>query len=156
MALRDHYTADKGALMRNLLLTINILLVSGSAIATNNPLIRACRLENGQFWVLHSGDKDLALCFFDEAAVGAEALFKFKTSESTQAIDAYRNRKSSFTKGGVCGAFDAEVITAKDSEDHQYNVCVFADQSMIEETSLWFGPGAGGNEGLDKALKKTY
>ncbi|UOF01969.1 hypothetical protein [Bdellovibrio reynosensis] len=142
--------------MRNLLLTFIILLGPFVVVAANNPLIRACRIENGQFWLLHAGDKDLALCFFDEAAVGADALFKFKTSEPTQAIDAYKNRKSSFTKGGVCGAYDAEVFTAKDSEGHQYNVCVFEDQSMIEETSLWFGPGAAGNEGLDKALKKTY
>ncbi|XGC79379.1 hypothetical protein ACES2L_08560 [Bdellovibrio bacteriovorus] len=142
--------------MRNLLLTITILLASGSVLAANNPLIRACRLESGQFWILHTTDKDLAMCFFDEAAIGAEALFKFKTSEPTQALEAYKSRKSSFTKGGVCGAFNAEVITAKDSEDHHYNVCVFEDQSMIEETSLWFGPGAGGNEGLDKALKKPY
>lgn len=141
-----------------LVLTFVMALFSGvpAAQATNNPLIRTCQIHGGTFWVLRDGDQDLALCFFGEAGIGAEALLKFKISESSEAMEAYKKHSSSFSKGGVCGAFGADVLIGKDTEGHSYNVCRFEDQSLIEETTLWFGPGAPKNEGLDKTLKRTY
>lgn len=82
-------------------------------------------------------------------------MFKAKTG-TTEALQAYKGRNASSARGGVCGSFDAEVVQGKDSEGQTFNLCQFSDHSLIEETTLWMGPGSDDNQGLDKALSKTY
>ena len=144
---------------------VRILLLAGMIIfagvssfaANNNPWMRACRIEAGQFWVLKAGSEEYSMCFFGESAVGAEALFQFKSKSATpEAVVAYKNRNASSARGGICGSFDAEVLQGKDTDGQTFNVCKFSDGSLIEETTLWLGPGAGTTLGLDKALSSTY
>jgi hypothetical protein len=146
-------------MMRVLLLSI-MMMGSGTSAwaANNNPWMRACRIDQGQFWVLNVGNhNDLALCFFGNSGVGAEALFLFKTNAGVPlAIQAYKNRNSSPTGGGVCGSFGADLVQGKDSEGQTFNICRFSDQSLIEETTLWMGPGSVDSADLDKALSSTY
>ncbi|WP_415061208.1 hypothetical protein [Bdellovibrio sp.] len=145
-------------MMRVLLLSIAmIFLGASSGIAASNPWMRTCRIDLGQFWVLKAGSEELAMCFFGDAGVGAEAFFLFKTNSGvTEAIEAYKSRNSSSARGGVCGAFGAELVEGKDTNGQTFNVCRFTDQSLIEETTLWLGPGSAGHGGLDRALSSTY
>ncbi|MEN0059385.1 MAG: hypothetical protein AAGB31_11170 [Bdellovibrio sp.] len=147
-------------MMRSLLFFFIIGLIlpfSPQASAVSNPWLRTCRVDAGQFWVLKSSVGELSLCFFGDYAVGAEAFFLFKTRAGVaDAIQAYKNRNSSSSRGGVCGSFGAEVVEGKDTAGQTFNVCRFSDQSLIEETTLWLGAGAAGSERLDEALSKTY
>lgn len=143
--------------MKVFLWTFVCILATSTSWGNNNPLIRVCRLEEGHFWVLQAGNNDIPLCFFGKAALGAEALLLFKTTEgSTEALKAYNDRNSSAPRGGVCGSFDADVVEGLDSDGQTFNVCRFSDSSYIEETTLWLGPGHSSNAALDKALSKTY
>lgn len=142
--------------MKLLFLSLTMLFsVSSSAI--NNPWLRACSIEAGQFWVLTDGSNDeLAMCFFDGAAIGAEALFKFKTKSGvSQSIQAYKQRKPA-TNGGGCESFNADAVDAVDSNQQMFSVCRFPDGSLIEENTLELGPNSGDTEALDRALSRTY
>ncbi|WII71080.1 hypothetical protein QJS83_11465 [Bdellovibrio sp. 22V] len=145
-------------MMKVFLLSIS-MIISGSplALANKNPWMRACRIDQGQFWVLKAASEELAMCFFEDAGVGAETFFLFKTKAGMQdSLKAYKDRNMSSPRGGVCGSFGAELIQGKDTEGQTFNICRFEDQSLIEETTLWLGPGAGGSESLDRALSSTY
>lgn len=146
-------------MMRVLLLSLVLVLVGTFSWANfKNPWMRACGLEQGQFWIVKSGSEELTMCFFDDAAIGAETLFLFKShAAETEAVEAYKNRLSTTpVKGGVCGAFGAELFEGKDNQGRSTNICRFDDQSLIEETTLWLGAGASNNEALDRALSKKY
>lgn len=144
--------------MRILLLAGMIIFAGVSSFAANNnPWMRACRIEAGQFWVLKAGTVQYSMCFFDDSAIGAETLFLFKSNAGvSEAVLAYKNRNASAARGGICGSFDAEAIQGKDTEGQTFNICKFSDGSLMEETTLWLGPGAGTTQGLDKALSSTY
>ncbi len=139
------------------MLFIAVALLSSSAFAIKNPLIRACSIEAGQFWVVKEKNQDYALCFFGDVAIGAEALFFFKSkSRMPESVLAYKNRTSSSARGGICGSYDAESLQGKDTKGEVFNLCVFSDGSLIEETTLWLGPGSPSTQALDKALSSTY
>lgn len=143
--------------MRILLLAGMMIFTTANALAApnRNPWMRTCRIEAGQFWVLKAGSQEYTMCFFGEAAIGAEALFLFKTNAGiVDAVSAYKSRNASSARGGVCGSYDAEVVQGRDSEGHTFNLCRFADKSLIEETTLWMGPGS--SPALDRALSSPY
>lgn len=134
-----------------------LTILSAPVFANSNPWMRACRIEAGQFWVLKAGNQDYVMCFFGDFAIGAEALFKFKTKAGMpEAVIAYKNRNASSARGGICGSYDAESVQGKDSQGQVFNLCQFSDDSLIEETTLWMGPGSPSSQGLDKALSSTY
>ncbi len=145
-------------MVRVLLLALSMMFASSAFAANNNPLMRACRIEAGQFWILKTeANAELVMCYFNNAGIGAFSLFQFKSNQGvSKAIQAYKTRKSSAARGGVCGSFGATLVQGSDTEGQTFNVCRFSDESLIEETTLWLGPGAGGHGALDRALSSTY
>lgn len=145
-------------MMRVLLLTVLIAFSSSTAWSAESPARRVCRTEGGQFWILNVGPKEMVMCFFGQAAVGAHALYTFKTrsGHELEAIAAYRQHEPSALRGGVCGAYDAEAVTGKDTAGQTFTICKFSDGSLIEGTTLWLGPEAPENDGLNKALSSFY
>ncbi|WP_291515737.1 hypothetical protein [Bdellovibrio sp. ArHS] len=145
-------------MMKVFLLSIMIIFAGFMAqAANNNPWMRTCRIDQGRFWTVKVPGDEQALCLFGDAGIGAETFFLFKTNSGVpEAIHAYKNRNSSSPRGGVCGAFDAELVEGKDTTGRSFNLCQFSDGSLIEETTLWLGAGSGSNEALDNALSKTY
>ena len=96
-------------MMRLLLLSVFVTLSAGVAQAASNPWQRACRIESGVFWVLE-GDNEYSMCFLGNSAIGAEDLFKFKTSEGeTESIQAYRAKNYSSNLDSVCDDSGAEI-----------------------------------------------
>ncbi len=140
-------------------LLLSVVVIFGGAFtqaATESPWGRICRNEQGQVSTLKAGSDELSVCFFGDAAIGAETLFLYKTkaTNSTEALHAYKNRKTSSPRGGVCGAFDADLLQTKGANGENFNFCRFSDSSLIEETTLWLGPGSVSSESLDRALTK--
>lgn len=145
--------------MKGLLLA-GLISFLGSSVyaANNNPWMRVCRIEQGQFQLVQVESTEYALCFFGSRAVGAETLFSFKANISEpQAVAAYKQRQLSYARGGVCGAFGADLLEGVDPTTGQsLNICRFSDNSLIEEATLWLGPGTTGSQALDRALSSTY
>lgn len=149
-------------MMRVLLLT----LVLGLSFAANfakanpnsNPWMRTCRIDQGIFYGLttaESQDGYLWMCFFDDSPIGAEEFFLFKTNQGESlAIEAYRNH--SLQSGYNCESIGAETVSANNDSGKVYNICRFADASLMDSKVLQAGPGAPQNAKLDRALSATY
>ncbi len=145
--------------MKGLLIASLISFLGSSVLAANNnPWMRVCRIELGQFQLVQADSTQYALCFFGNRALGAEALFMFKSNISEpQAVTAYKQRQVSYAKGGVCGAFGADLLEGVNpATGNSLNICRFPDNSLIEEATLWLGPGTTDSEAFDKALANTY
>lgn len=145
-------------MMRVLLLSLVMSLSAGSALAAgnSNPWMRVCRIDGGLFYNL-TGSEDYVMCFFDNAGVGAEAFFKFKTKGGdTLALKAYRNQNVTADADQVCAASGAQSVEGSDDQGQTFELCKFRDGSLIDAATLSSGPGAPGNEKLDAALQSTY
>jgi putative hemolysin len=149
-------------MMRVLSLNIMMIFALGSALTFSGMAARAdkdswklaCQKSRGIFSTLKLEKEDFPVCFFGEAVVGASAVSELKESNTrVDSIKAYKNRRTASVRGGVCGAFDAELVTAKDGQGNSYNFCRFPDSSVMEETTLWLGPGATISDSMDRALK---
>lgn len=142
--------------MRILFLFIIFALTHLSASAETNSWKKTCRSAKGSFVELKDGEETLPSCIFGESVVGAEALHLFKSDGvQSESIRAYKEGKNGTPRGGVCGAFEADLVTAKDRSGHAYNLCRFSDHSFMEETTLWLGPGSLSSEVMDESLLRT-
>ncbi|WP_172798011.1 hypothetical protein [Bdellovibrio bacteriovorus] len=145
-------------MMRVLLLSLMMIFTvftGTTARADKDSWKQSCQKAQGIFSILKQESGELPVCFFGEAVVGAEALSAVQDEGvQTQSLDAYKKGRTASVRGGVCGAFNAELVTAKDAKGTTYNFCRFEDRSVMEETTLWLGPGASLSGSLDKALSR--
>ena len=131
---------------------LSSLMAGSSFAANNNPLMRTCRLEQGLFWIVYSEGQELPLCFFGSAAIGAEALFGFKTGTGNYlSVRVYKENS-----GATCEQLGATTVSGQDSKKVSYEVCQFRDGSLIEKQTLLRGRGAAANSGLDQSLSSVY
>lgn len=141
--------------MMRVLLSLIVLLVSGSSFAVNtNPLMRTCVRLGGQFWAPQKEDKsdDLPLCFFGAAGIGASALLSFKTGQGPyQSIRVYKT-----ASGRACEQAGAVTVRGQDTNGQIFEVCEFRDGSLVEKNTLLRGRGASANAGLDQVLGSTF
>lgn len=136
-------------MMRILLLTLVIGLSSATAMASN-PMIRACTIAEGTFWVLEGG-QEYPMCFFDNAGLGALEFFKFKSNQGVSlAIQAYKAGSSS------CQSAGAVQVQGSDSNGQTFQLCQFSDGSLVVASTLATGPGSAATAKLDQALSSTY
>lgn len=141
--------------MRVLLLSIMMIAVGAFAKADSSLWKKSCLKGKGLFATLKDGKDELPVCFFGEAVVGAKSWSQLEEEGvNAEALKAYKNRRTAPVRGGVCGAFDAELLVVKDAKGTVYNFCRFEDNSVMEETTLWLGPGTAISDSLDKALSK--
>ncbi|MDG0816566.1 DUF333 domain-containing protein [Bdellovibrio svalbardensis] len=146
-------------MMRVLLLTLVIGLSSGTAMAlNNNPWMRTCRIDQGIFWILKGAQQqEYVMCFFDNATIGAEEFFKFKSNYGESlAIQAYKYRGFSSGAANICENAGAKHVQGSGYNGKTFDICKFNDGSMIDATSLWAGPGSPETAKLDSALSSTY
>lgn len=128
------------------------LFASFSFAANNNPLMRTCRRENGLFWIVYAPNQELPLCFFGDAAIGAEALHGYKFGGGTVlAVDAYKK-----STGATCEQAGAVTVAGQDSEKATFEVCQFSDGTLVEKNTLLRGPGSPANGDLNRALRLAY
>lgn len=154
--------------MRVLLLSVIIFFGSNQALgslrlpvflwAPEQPqLSQPCRQAQGRFSILKGGEGEIPVCVLGEAVVSAKTLFLFKSkSQEAESIKAYKSRKMSAPRGGVCGAFDSELVQGQDASGVIYNLCRFEDNSFIEQTTLWMGPGSSVSRSFDEAFKNQH
>lgn len=126
-----------------------VMLSSTIAFANNNnPMMRVCRLSEGQFWIVQNvaDGKDIPLCVLGSAAIGAETLMQYSFKNSVpHAVNYYKRG------GQTC--VGTTRLEAKDSEGQSWRLCRFADGSIIERTTLEAGVGAPENAALNQALQ---
>ncbi|HWU43605.1 MAG TPA: hypothetical protein VN132_09215 [Bdellovibrio sp.] len=153
-------------MMRTLLLALTLSFLSLGFLATevraagnSNPLIRFCHGAGGDFWAPENetGDNDYPLCLFGQAAIGADALLKFKTkNESSQSIDAYKSGAYSRSSvDEVCADAGSDSVQGTDSNGQTFTICNFRDGSLIEANTLIDGPGSSETRKLDQALSSN-
>lgn len=146
-------------MMRVLLLSFLMIFTAFAGLparADKDSWKQSCQKAQGIFSILKQDSGELPVCFFGEAAVGAESFAQVREEgQKIQSLNAYKKGRTMSVRGGVCGAFDAELVTAKDAQGNLYNFCRFEDRSLMEETTLWLGPGASLSGTLDKALSKV-
>jgi hypothetical protein len=125
-------------------------LISQPAHAiVKNPWMRTCMEAGGQFYNFRSNGDDSAMCYFGSAAIGAEALFLFKSNAGeTEAIQSYRQGASS------CEAAGATSLSGSGKNGNGV-LCKFSDNSLVDEATLSSGAGAPQNSGLDEALASS-
>lgn len=140
--------------MKVLLLSAVMIFAAAWAQADTSSWKQACQKGQGLFSVLKDGSEEIPVCFFGEAIVGAKAWSQLEAGVQAESLKAYKTRRNSSVRGGVCGAFDADLLVVKDSKGATYNFCRFEDSSVMEETTLWLGPGTAISDALDKALSK--
>ena len=123
----------------------------------NNPMIRVCLMEAGQFWVPQTQGEELPLCYFDAAGVGAEAFYLYKTNQKMpQSVRAYLSYHVYAEEKEICTQVGADKLLASSPTQSQVAICRFQDGSLIEASTLHFGFGHSRNQNLDKALSTTY
>lgn len=128
------------------------LFASFSFAANNNPLMRTCRREQGLFWIVYATNQELPLCFFGEAAIGAEALHGYKHGGGVvMAVSVYKK-----TMGATCEQVGAVTIAGRDSKNAAFEVCQFNDGTLIEKSTLLRGQGAAANSALNRALNNAF
>lgn len=142
-------------MMRVLLLSIMVISSAVVARADKGSWKQDCQKGHGTYSVLKQEAEEFPVCFFGEAVVGAESWSQLKQDGvKTESVKAYKERRTPSVRGGVCGAFDADLVVVKDGQGTSYNFCRFEDKSVMEETTLWLGPGASISDSFDKALSK--
>jgi hypothetical protein len=120
--------------------------------ANNNPLMRTCRREQGLFWIVYAPNQELPLCFFGEAAIGAEALNGYKNGGGdVMAVTVYKK-----TISATCEQVGAVTIAGQDSKKANFEVCQFQDGTLIEKQTLLRGQGAAQNAALNRSLNNAY
>lgn len=139
-----------------ILLLMTVTQLAGARVS--NPMIRFCQAEAGQFWIVQSEWQEVPLCIFNSSAIGAEALLFYKSKQGVPlAIKAYfTSQKQDSNSSDVCSKFSAKKLEGVDSKAGFFSVCLFSDNSVIDERSLFLGPGHIETQLLDRALEATY
>ena len=128
------------------------LFANFSFAANSNPLMRTCRLEQGLFWIVYAPHQELPLCFFGEAAIGAEALHGYKHGGgAVLAVEAYKK-----STGATCEQVGAVTVVGQDSKKATFTVCQFSDGTLIEKNTLLRGPGSVVNQDLNRSLNHAF
>ncbi len=119
-----------------------ILIIGQIATANaNNVQRRACLTNNSIWWILDITEpkKDrVGFCKWGEAMVGSNSMVKYYYhSTDTMAVNAFYQSQN--TKFDSCFSALAEEVVGDDSNDVNYNLCVFPDYSFIRKSTLLKG-----------------
>ncbi|WP_413291483.1 hypothetical protein [Bdellovibrio sp. HCB337] len=142
--------------MKTKMILLAVTMLLGSSAFAETPYARNCRITGGQFWVVDVNTKvDLSLCLFGDAAIGAAELAHYKWNDLGigMSITTFQAQTAKLNVQGVCNKLDASSLVATDSSGHTWNLCVFADNSVIEAHTLANGVNSPANAGLVEALK---
>lgn len=121
--------------------------------SNNNPLMRACRAQGGQFWIYNLGAPlELPVCQFGHAEIGALDFLMVSAGDSTLSAANFLSVESPIVSSEICQQFDASSILAQDSEGVSREFCQFQDQSTINADTLAKGISHPDNADLVRAL----
>ena len=147
-------TSERYQIMKIILFAVlGVSLSISSWAQAKNPLMRVCRQEQGLFWAVDIAQDQVGLCLFGEAGIGAQDLLDLKTAGSqSKALHAYVATLVNQQTPSVCDSVSAQRVEGVDSNNQVFALCLFSDNSLIEENTLARGPGAPENKKLDQAL----
>ena len=143
--------------MKALLITLVLFLgVTTSALADDWPYDLICRNHGATsetVKLFRPREQTVVLCKFGIGSyIERDTLDQsWRGGWEPYAVHEYKfNRPSPFTDN--CDRFGAWVYPALDSKGRKYDLCVFADNSMMEERTFYYGPTSGWNTEMDWAL----
>ncbi len=130
-----------------LILALSLASAASSAQAALHPWLRTCIQAGGEMWIgnVHPTVQP-ALCLLGSAAIGAEALFIYKTDGGTPDVIAQYLAGERQCHGQASVSYG--------TDGRQFTLCTFADGSTVEMTTLNRGAGSSANAALDAALRK--
>ena len=135
--------------MRNksLVLLLAFMSTSSWALPATNPQMRACRMANGQFFVLDTGLDKIGLCRLGPSIVGAIDLLNkdADTEDAPNSVVDYRN--------GVTECDPKKVANFPNPiGGRNLRICYYDDGSIIDMLTLNRGKNNPLNSSLNKAL----
>jgi hypothetical protein len=135
--------------MKNLGLFMLLALAGLTASAASNPQMRACRVVNGQFFVIDTGLDQLGLCRIGYSVIGAIDLLNKDASIEDMPFSVYEYSRGTTT----CEA--DHIATFPSPGGSALKVCYYDDGSLIDLQTLNRGKSHPHNWYLNKALGLT-
>ncbi len=132
--------------MKNLSLFMLLVTVGLSTSAAGNPQMRACRVANGQFFVLDTGLDQIGLCRLGSSVVGAIDLLNKDAAIEDMPASIYDYSR------GVTMCDPGHIATFPSAGGTPLKVCYYDDGSIIDLTTLMRGKNHPQNWQLSKAL----
>lgn len=124
-----------------------LLAVTGfTTLAASNPQMRACRVANGQFFVLDTGLDQLGLCRIGYSVIGAIDLLNKDAAIEDMPFSVYE-----YSRGATTCEPD-HVTTFPNPGGSALKVCYYDDGSLIDLQTLIRGRNHPNNWYLNKAL----
>lgn len=140
--------------MKTIISTI-IFLVSFNAMAAQNPLMRACRVTYGQFWLVkitEPKEDTIPFCLYGKARISALSILEKMDGTLTEAANAYLATASDEVSS--CSEAGAKKITAREFDGTPTKICYFSDDSFIGTETLFRGANSSLNNTLNSALDR--
>ena len=124
---------------------IVLCLLTSTSWSTSNPLIRNCNLAGGEFTVVELTDDQWALCKIGNAYVGAIDVMGF----STQTAEPIAFLEYAEEHTDCHGNLETATVLNTTSK---IELCRYADNSLIDTTTLNKGVQSSDNEVFNKYL----
>jgi hypothetical protein len=122
-----------------------VTVLSTLSFASNNPLMRVCRVSGGEFIGISIEQDEIPFCRYGQAMMGSEALLRAQDAELSLAYQSYALQ-------AAVGAPTCELAGAIGHEANGQTLCEFRDGTWIELKTLSRGRRAPENESLENAL----
>jgi hypothetical protein len=125
------------------------LFLGSLSVWAQNPLIRTCRLTQGQFLAIPFPGDQVAFCRYGEALIDALSIYKLSDLQG-KSLAVSRFEASAANR---CEDVQAVFVSTIDDRGRSFELCRFSDDSWIELPTLQRGPRHVLNQGLVRALQ---
>ena len=132
--------------MKKISLFLVCVLAGLSAWSSGNPQMRACRIANGQFFVLDTGLDEIGLCRIGQSVVGAIDILNKDADidDAPASLTDYRD--------GITECDPSRVVIFPNVAGTTLKICYYEDGSLIDLITLNRGKTSPLNTPLNKAL----
>ncbi len=139
------------------LILIFFLSFTMVAWADEWPYDQICRTHNATsetVKLLQPKERTVVLCHFGvDSYIESITLDKSWTEHwQTWAVREYVENQPEPFEGDSCDHLGARIYPAVDSKGRHYQLCLFGDDSIMEEQTFAYGPGSNWNFQMDQAL----
>ena len=142
--------------MKTLLMSLVLFGFANAALADDWPYDAICRKFNATsetVTLTQPREQTVVLCKF-----GVGSFIEKNTLDKswgggweTWAVREYKNNRPE-PFGESCARYGAWIYPAKNSRGQEYRLCIFGDNSMMEERTFGYGSTSGWNREMDWAL----
>ncbi len=125
---------------------LTVSLFSVTAVGFSNPQIRHCRISGGEFIVVNTPNDQVGVCQLGAAAIGANDLATYRSGdENPLSVQLYSQGVTSCLASGT-------LMRVLSLEGQEFEICFFADGSLLESSTMKTGIHSARNKKLTRAL----